>query len=144
MRAEPVRELETLRGDAAVVKRAELAADAPIAVKAPGDLLDVLVEADAGRARELRLRFGSNEVVYDVAGQTLDGMPLPLEGGRLRVRVVVDRPLYEVVGGGGAVYETARRGDAGKSIESVWLSAVGGPAGAASVTVYPMRSIWAK
>jgi fructan beta-fructosidase len=144
LRAEPIRELEGLRGDATVAERAELATDTPIEVKAPGDLLDILIQADAGSARELRLRLGANEVVYDVAHQTLDGMPLPLEGGKFRVRVVVDRPLYEVVGGGGTVYETARRRDGGKPIDSVRLSAVGGPAGAASVTVYPMRSIWAK
>jgi fructan beta-fructosidase len=144
MRAEPVRELETLRGDPVTAERRELAADTPIEVRAPGNPLDILIQAEPGRARELRLRFGTNEIVYDAAGRTLDGMPLPLEGGKLRVRVVVDRPLYEVVGGGGAVYKTAQRRDPGKPIESVRLSAVGGPAGAASVTVYPMRSIWAR
>jgi hypothetical protein len=64
--------------------------------------------------------------VYDVGKQTLDGMPLPLTGGIFRVRVVVDRPMYEVVGGRGTVYETARRADGGRPIVAVRLSAAGG------------------
>lgn len=142
LRAEPIRELETLRGVPVTVERLGLAEADPVIVKAPAELLDIVIQAEVDRAKELRLRFGTNDLIYNVAGQTLDGMPLPLEAGKLRVRVVVDRPLYEVVGGGGVVYKTSRRSDAGQRVESVRLSAVGGPAGAASVTAYPMRSIW--
>jgi fructan beta-fructosidase len=143
LRAEPIRELDALRGVAAVAESAEITPQAPLTVKAPGDLLDMLIQADVGRAKQLRLRFGANEVTYDVAGQTLDGMPLPLTDRKVRMRVLVDRPMYEV-SGRGAVYETARRADGGRPIDAVRLLAVGGPAGAASMTVYPMRSIWAK
>jgi fructan beta-fructosidase len=144
LKAEPIRELEMLRGAAVVAERPELAPETPLAVTASGDLLDILVQADVGRAKRLELRFGSNAVVYDVDNQTLDGMPLPLSSRKLEVRVVVDRPMYEVVGESGTVYETARRADGGRPIGAVRLAAVGGTGGTSSVTVYPLQSIWAK
>jgi fructan beta-fructosidase len=144
LKAEPIRELEALRGTATVSKSLDLMPGKPLVVKAPGDLLDIVVQVDIGWAKQLRLRFGTNEVVYDVVGQTLDDMPLSLVGGRLQARIVVDRPMYEVVGGDGVVYETARRSDGGRPIGEIKLSAVGGLGGAASVTVYPMRPIWTK
>lgn len=142
--AEPIKELESLRGEAKAVTGREVLPDKPLAVAAPGQLLDIVAEIEPGTAKEIALRFGANALVYKVAEQTLDGMPLPLTDGKFRVRVVVDRPLYEVVGGAGAVYKTAPRKDGGKPVEAVEVTAVGGSAAVKSLTVYPMHSIWKK
>ncbi|MEO2089410.1 MAG: hypothetical protein ABGY75_07925, partial [Gemmataceae bacterium] len=99
---------------------------------------------EPGDAKEVKLQFGTNTLVYDVPGQKLDGMPLPLTDKRFAVRVVVDRPLYEVVGGNGAVYKTAARKDGGKPVGAVTVSAAGGTAAVKALTVYPMKSIWKK
>lgn len=144
VRAEPIKEVETLRGDRAAADGVEVTAAKPASVKAPGQLLDIVAEIEPGTATEVKLQFGANTLVYKVAEQTLDGMPLPLADKKFSVRVVVDRPLYEVVGGNGAVYKTAPRKDGGKPIDGVTISAVGGAARVASLSVYPMRSIWPK
>ncbi len=144
MFAEPIRELEALRGEARRVANVAVSADKPWSVPAPDSLLDIVAVVEPGEAREVRLTFGANTLVYNAAAKTLDGMPLPLVDGAFTVRVVVDRPLYEVIGGNGAVYKTAARKDGGRPIESVRIAAIGGTATVKAATVYPMKSIWSK
>jgi fructan beta-fructosidase len=141
--AEPIKELETLREKADQLG-GQVTPDKSLTVKAPGQLMDVVATVAPGDAKEVKLTFGGNTLVYDSAKQTLDGMPLPLVDKAFTVRVVVDRPLYEVVGGNGAVYKTAARKDGGKEIGKVEFSATGGTATVKAVTVYPMESIWKK
>jgi hypothetical protein len=105
-------------------------------------LFDILVQVEPAGAKEIHLRFGKNLVKYDVQAAKLDEMPLPLVDGRLRFRVVVDRPMYEICGGDGDVYKTAARADGGQPIDAIELASVGGEAKAVSIKFYPMRSIW--
>jgi fructan beta-fructosidase len=142
--AEPIKELETLRGKAQSVDSKVVTPEKPIRVDAPGQLLDIVVELEPKGAREIKLQFGANQVSYNVSAGKLDGMPLPLVDGKLAFRVVVDRPLYEMVGGRGTVYKTNPRRDGGKQIDSVQLATVGGEAKLKRLEVYPMRSIWKK
>lgn len=140
--AEPVKELETLREKTDQLG-GQATPDKPFSVKVGGQLLDVVAQVAPGDAKEVKLTFGANTLTYDTAKQTLDGMPLPLADDKtLRVRVVVDRPMYEVIGNGGAVYKTAARKDGGKEIKAVEFTAVGGTATVKGVTAYPMKSIW--
>jgi fructan beta-fructosidase len=141
--AEPIKELESLRGEAKP-GGGEVSPDKPLRVAAPHQLMDIVATVEPGTAKEVKLTFGGNTLVYDVAGQKLDGMPLPLTDKAFAVRVVVDRPMYEVVGNNGAVYKTAARKDGGKPIDAVIVTAVGGTATVKALTVYPMKSIWAK
>jgi fructan beta-fructosidase len=143
MFGEPVKELESLRG-APVKATGAASAAKPLTAKAPAELLDVVAEIEPGDAKLVALKFGATVLTYNVAEQTLDGMPLPLAGKAFAVRVVVDRPMYEVAAGGGAVYKTAQRKDGGARVETVEVSATGGTATVKALTVYPMRSIWAK
>jgi hypothetical protein len=61
--------------------------------------------------------------------------------GKIKFRVVIDRPMYEVVGGDGDTYKTAPRSDGGKLINAIQLSAIGGEANIHKLIVYPMQSI---
>jgi len=88
------------------------------------------------------LQFGATRVAYDVKQAILDTMPLPLSDGILRLRVISDRPIYEVWGGAGVVHRTYYRADRGESISDIRLVAEGGEAHVKSFTVYPMQSIW--
>ena len=142
MGAQPVRELEILRGEPLTSDVQTLAADKPIRFETDGQLFDIVVELEPTGAKEILLQFGAGRVRYDVAAAKLDEMPLPLVDGKLKFRVVVDRPMYEVCGGDGVVYKTASRPDAGSTIEAIQLSAGGGEAKIDNLTVYPMRSIW--
>jgi fructan beta-fructosidase len=151
MFAEPVKEIETLRGNAKTVSET-VTAEKPLTVKAPGQLMDIVLEVEPGDVKELKLEFGTNAVSYNVATQKLvaplpDGkreeIALPLVEKKLRLRAVVDRPMFELVGNDGAAYVTAARKDGGQEIDAVRVSAVGGAA-TVSLTVHPMRSIWPK
>lgn len=142
--AEPIRELETLRGEAEPTHNLTVAADKPASVKAPGQLMDIGVRIEPGDAKEVKVTFGANTLTYKAADQTLDGMPVALTDKAFTVRVVVDRPMYEVIGNNGAVYKTAPRKDGGKEIDKVEFTTTGGTATVKAVTVYPMKSIWPK
>lgn len=99
---------------------------------------------EKGTAKQAILRFGGNAVTYDFSAAKLDGMPLAAEDGTVTFRVLVDRPMFEVVGGGGACYKTARRNDGGRPLGTVSLTAQGGDLKVGSLTVHDMQSIWKK
>jgi fructan beta-fructosidase len=142
--AEPIKELESLRGDAQSAHGQRLTPEKPIRFQTAGQLFDIVVEVQPRDAQEIRLQFGGGHVTYNVPAAKLDGMPLPLVDGKLKFRVVVDRPMYEVSGGHGDVYKTAPRPDGGKAIDAIQLSAVGGEAKIDTLKIYPMQSIWKK
>ncbi|MCH8044284.1 MAG: DUF4980 domain-containing protein [Planctomycetes bacterium] len=142
--AQPIKELETLRGKAHSADGKTLSPEKPIRFKTDGQLFDIVVEIQLTGAKEIKLSFGGSQVIYNVASATLDGMRLPLVDGKLKFRVLVDRPMYEIVGGEGDVYKTAGRRDAGKVIDSIQLSASGGTAKIETLKIYPMQSIWRK
>ena len=97
-----------------------------------------------GTAAKAVLRFGGNAVTYDFAGRRLDEMPLKMKDGKVTFRVLVDRPIYEVAGGGGACYKISGRGDMGKPIGTISLAAGGGSLTVESLKIYEMQSIWKK
>ena len=140
--AEPIGELESLRSDGHMVKDQTVTPDQRIVIETDGQLYDLLLIIRPEDAKSIVLEFGRNRVVYDVAEQKLDEMPLPLSDGRVRFRVVVDRPMYEICGGNGAIYKTAARADGGEPLGSIRLSTIGGPAQVESLELFPMRSIW--
>ncbi|MCA9055642.1 MAG: hypothetical protein KDA75_17495, partial [Planctomycetaceae bacterium] len=140
--AAPISELESLREEHRSVVRRDITPEKSLTVPVHGQLFDVLITLDPGDARTVALQFGRNRIVYDVTDGTLDEMPLPLQDGRVQFRVVIDRPMYEISGGGGTVYKTAARADGGDNIESFELSTTGGTATLESLDVFDMRSIW--
>ena len=97
-----------------------------------------------GTAAKAVLRFGENVVTYDFAAQKLDEMPLKMKDGKVTFRVLVDRPMYELIGGGGACYKTSGRRDMGQPIGTISLTAEGGSLTVESLKVYEMTSAWRK
>jgi fructan beta-fructosidase len=144
MFAAPIKELETLRKPSPeTAENTALSADKPtLDVEAPGQLFDILVTLKQGTAAKAVLRFGDNTVAYDFGAGKLDEMPLAMQDGRVTFRVLVDRPMYEVVGGGGACYKTSGRRDQGKPLGTVSLTAEGGSLTVESLNVYEMTSAW--
>jgi fructan beta-fructosidase len=127
---EPVAELRTLRGEHWSVSGRAVAG--PVALEASGDALEIQAEFAPGSASAigLKVRKGRDEetiVGYDVgAGEVFvdrrrsgnigfhpdfpgrHAGPLALEGGRLRLHVLVDRSSVEVFAGGGRTVITQR------------------------------------
>ena len=146
MFANPIEELEQLRmPNPDAVEDTQLTADAPtVGFDVQDQLFDIVVTLNRGTASKAVLQFGDNALTYDFANQKLDEMPLKMEDGKVTIRVLVDRPMFEVVGGGGACYKTSARRDMGQPIGRISLSAVEGDVKIESMKIYSMRSIWKK
>jgi len=144
MAARPIRELEKLRKPhPKSVSNKPLREGSPTTtIDVRGQLFDIVVQVKRGDAEKVSLRFGENRVTYDFVRQTLDEMPLRSKEGRVRFRVLVDRPMYEVIGGGGACFKTSGRRDMGKPYERISLSAEGGSLTVEALRAYGMKSAW--
>ena len=144
MFATPIRELEQLRKpNPMAAENKELTAGAPAARwDVQGQLFDIVVTLKQGTASKAVLGFGSNVVTYDFGSQKLDEMPLKMHDGQVTFRVLVDRPMYEVIGGGGSCFKTSGRRDMGKPLETISLSAEGGSLTVQSLQAYEMTSAW--
>ncbi len=141
----PVRELAGLYGTGQQWHDLPLApGDNPLQALS-GDLWDVEAELEIGTATALRLRVRGEDVRYDVSAQTLAMLgrtaPLKLDGHRLTLRLLVDRPSLEVFGNDGQVSVTSCFLPPPDD-HSLALMADGGTAKIISLTLHPMRSAW--
>jgi fructan beta-fructosidase len=146
MFATPVKELEQLRKPhPKVVSNKDLAAGAPaLAFDVADQLFDIEVTLKQGTASQAVLRFGDNAVTYHFEAQKLDEMPLKMKDGKVTFRVLVDRPMFEVVGGGGACFKTNARRDMGKPLGNISLSAQGGDLTVESLVAHELNPAWKK
>jgi len=144
MFADPIKELEALRKpNPKTAENKQLTAEAPtVKFDVADQLFDIVVALKKGTASKAVLRFGDNAVTYDFGGQKLDEMPLKTKDGKVTFRVLVDRPMYEVVGGGGACFKTSARRDMGKPLGTISLTAEGGSLTVQSLKAYEMESAW--
>jgi fructan beta-fructosidase len=144
MFATPIKELEQLRKpNPKTAENVKLTAETPVVeFDVQDQLFDIVVTLRQGTASKAVLRFGENVVSYDFAAQKLDEMPLKMKDGEVTFRVLVDRPMYELIGGGGACYKTSPRRDMGKPVGTISLSADGGTATVESFKAYEMASVW--
>jgi len=143
MFATPIKELELLRKPSPQkAEKKELAAGAAIKFDVQDQLFDILATLRKGTATKAVLRFGGDVVTYDFVAQKLDDMPLKTKDGRVTFRVLVDRPMYEVVGGDGACFKTSGRRDMGKPLGTISLTAEGGSLTVESLVAHEMKSAW--
>jgi len=147
MFAAPIKELEQLRQpQPTVVSNKELTAGVPeVKCEVADQLYDIVVTLKKGTAAQAVLRFGGNALAYHFESQKLDDMPLKMKDGKVTFRVLVDQPMFEVVGGAGECYKTNSRGvDMGKPLGTISLTAQGGTLTVESLTAYKMKSAWKK
>ena len=146
MFATPIKELEQLRKPNPKSAGDKLLTDASPTVEfeTEDQLFDIVVTLRQGTASKAVLRFGENVATYDFAQQKLDEMPLKMKDGIVTFRVLVDRPMYELIGGGGACYKTSGRRDMGKPLGTISLTAEGGSLTVESIKAYEMKSTWKK
>lgn len=146
MFATPIKELEQLRKpNPKAAANKELTAETPaVEFEVADQLFDIVVTAKKGTASQAVLRFGNNFVTYHFDTQLLDDMPLKMKDGKVTFRVLVDRPMYEVVGGGGACFKTSARRDMGEPFGKISLTAQGGSLTVESFVAHEMNSAWNK
>ena len=144
MFADPIKELEKLRKpEPKSVSNEKLAAGTPaLEFAAAGQLYDIVATLKMGSATQAVLRFGDNTVTYDFGSQKLDEMPLKMKDGKVTFRVLVDRPMFEAVGGDGVCFKTGARRDMGKPLGKISLTAQGGALTVESLEIYEMTSTW--
>jgi fructan beta-fructosidase len=141
MVAQPVREIETLRGKKRERRGEALREGSAVEVPVSSDLLEIRAEFEPGAARAVGLAFGGRRVSYDAGKGVLEGMPLKPADGRIRMRLLVDRPSLEVFGNDGQVCLTTPFRPKGK-MESVQAWSEGGEAKLLSLEVFELQSIW--
>ncbi len=141
----PVQELDRLRGVAVRREGIALEADRPWTLADKGELWDIEAEFEIGSARTVGLRALGETVQYDVQAAELVShghrAPLAPDGGRIRIRAIVDRTSLEVFGNDGRV-----------SLSScvlfppqaagIEVFSEGGASTLLRVTAYPLRRVW--
>jgi len=143
MFATPIKELAKLRKPSPkTAENKDLKAGSPIAFKVKDQLFDIVVCVKKGTAKKVILQFGQGRTTYDFNARKLDEMPLAMTDGKVTFRVLVDRPICEVIGGGGACFKTSGRRDMGKPLGTISLAAEGGDCTVESVTIHEMKSAW--
>ena len=164
---QPVTELEQLRGaPKRVAPQTITTGVTPLAAQGiAGKAMEIAAEFEPGTAREfgLKVRTGNGEeTVIGIdprAGQLIvdrthsgqvafhpdfsarETAPLPVENGRVRLRIFVDWSSVEVFGGDGRVVITDQIFPAPES-EGVQLYAIGGTARLVSLEAWPLASAW--
>jgi fructan beta-fructosidase len=144
--ANPVKELEILREPhPQVIKEKEVAHGKSFELPVEGQLFDINITLKRGSAKDVAIHFGdkgANSVAYSFTQERVDEMPAAMQDGKITLRILVDRPMYEVVGGGGQCYKTAARRDPGEPLKNIRISAYGGTVTVESLEVYKMKSAW--
>jgi len=137
----PVREIESLRASSRASTIEALTGRLPLEPK--GGLLDVELEIEPKDAAEVGLRWRGESIAYDVKSGKLSCLgcaaEVPLEGGKLKLRVLIDRTSIEVFGNDGRVSLTSCF--VPRSKQGLELFASGGQAKASS-TVHELASAW--
>ena len=143
MFAEPVKEIEKLYGERHSIDNQFLAAGKSVNLEASGELFDIRASFEVGRATSVGLEIGGNRIAYDAKANKLNGASLKPVDGKISIRVLVDRPMLEIIGNDGRVFITSRRGKRGE-VSRVTAFADGGEAQLVSFEVHELASIWKK
>jgi sucrose-6-phosphate hydrolase SacC (GH32 family) len=143
--AMPVRELEALRGKKHVWKDVALEPGTNLLSGIGGELFDIEAELSPGAAEEVGFVVRGLPVVYDVKKQELvcgdKRAALKPEGGKVCLRLLVDRVSVDIFANGGRVYMPMQL-QPGAGSPALELSSRGAGACAASIVVHELRSAW--
>jgi len=141
--AEPVKQIEKLHGKRHTAENKTLAENRPAAVNVSGELFDIRATFEIGSAAAVGLDIGGERITYDAkANKLLDADLKPVDG-KVAIRVLVDRPMIEVIGTGGRVYITRARGQKGE-VSTISAFAAGGEAKLIQLEVHELNSIWGR
>lgn len=151
---QPVAEIARLRSDTVTFAARTLTADPatdPFAGIA-ADTYEIIATFDLTGATAARFGFQLHRradgtydraVVYDPAARTLDDAPLAPDGGRIRVRLLVDRGQLEIFGNDGLLSKTDNvRFDSAPGSQGIRLYAEGGSVRLVAAELHRIGSTW--
>ena len=141
----PVRELSRLRGGSHSWNDRRLLLGESTVRGSEKDAFEIEAEIEPGGAQEIGLDLRGYPLSYSVADSKLTCLgavaPCPLENGRLRLRILVDRTSLEVFANGGRVSMTSCF--LPKPSNKQWnMYARGGVGRVIALRVNALRSIW--
>jgi fructan beta-fructosidase len=143
MFAEPVKEIAKIHGKKRNKKNKTITEAKPITVKVSGDLLDVTATFKLAGAKTIGLDIGGNLIEYNVTTGKLMNAPLKPIDGKITIRVLIDRPMMEIIGNNGRVYITLERPIKG-NIKTVKAFTKGGKAKLLTLKANELNSTWKK
>jgi fructan beta-fructosidase len=142
MFAEPVKEIEKLYVKKHTVRNLLLSGETPVSVQASGQLFDIRATFEIDSAGQVGLDIAGERVVYDVAAAKLNQAAIKPVDGKMTIRVLVDRPMMEIIGNDGRVYITQSRKP--EEVSSIQAFAARGTARLIKLEVHELDSIWGK
>lgn len=145
LRAVPVRELEVLRGKSHQISVQKISPGENPLAAVKGELLEVGTEIAVGEATGINFQIRGILVRYDVAKQELscEGRIARLKplGGKIHLRILVDRTSVDIFDNAGEVYLANGRAVA-PDHHDLELAVRGGTATIQSLQVFELRSAW--
>jgi fructan beta-fructosidase len=143
--ANPVKELASLRTKSHSIKARTFSAEENPLANVEGELFDIVTEITPGDAAEIIFNLRGVPVAYDVKKEELScgdrKALLKTRGGKIRLRLLVDRASIDIFGDDGAVYlpMSAAILAANRSLE---LYTKGGNAKIDSMEVFELKPAW--
>ena len=145
MFAEPIKEIEMLHTKQHKTANRTLTENSPAVLNTAGGLFDIRATFELGDTSKIGLIFGGEEVSYDVKTSMLNDAPLKPIDGKVSIRILVDRPMLEIIGNDGRVYITRKRANSGPAdIPVIKAFAEGDSAKLVKLEVNELKSIWKK
>jgi fructan beta-fructosidase len=156
----PIREIEKLYASEKVFDESRIEPGSNLLAGFEGDLFDIEADIDLSETHRVGFRIRGMEVAYDVQAETLtsswraydpkegglasgkSSAKLGASGGRIQLRILVDRTSIEVFANNGEVYMPQDALPEEGQARTLELFAEGGAAKIKSLTVRELESIW--
>ncbi len=143
MFAKPIKEIEMLYTKQHKITDETLTDNSPTILTTAGCLFDIAATFELNNASKVGLTFGGEEVAYDIKAGRLNEAPLMPIDGKVSIRILVDRPMLEIIGNDGRVYITRKRAIPGPAdIPTIKAFATGATAKLIKLQVNELKSIW--
>ena len=158
MFAKPIKEIETLRAKTNKAEPQKLAAGKPVNLPVGSDLLDIRLTVEVGDAATIELKLPGGIIKYNVKEKLLRCMnmgqsgsrgasktkavPLAPIAGQIKIRVLLDRSLMDVVGNDGETYITTTGPGTKMDVDKLSVTATGGDATLVVFEAHELKSIW--
>lgn len=143
MRANPIEEIKELRVRSHHLENVKFTDSTPAILPLNSNTFDLTLEFEPGDTEQVILNIPGTHIRYKPKEQMIEHREIPLKliDGRVKIRVLVDVCLYEIVGNDGRVYVSLPR-DYKQKISEIKLEARGGTAKLNQLKVHELKSIW--
>jgi len=158
MFANPIKEIEMLRVKTNKASPQKLAAGQPLNLPVGSDLLDISLTVEVGSAETIALKVPGVIIEYTAKDKMLrcsnltpagtkgpsktKAEPLPPVNGIIKIRVLLDRSLMDVIGNDGAIYITTTGPGTKMDADKISVTATGGDAKLVEFEAHELKSIW--